>query len=200
MGLPSQEDHKIAHAKGEQSEHRFLSAVQIRHPETPHWLVCIEKADIDLDLRGVDAIAHVLYRGEEWAERIPIQVKSSWGGKRHHIAKHAEHGAQRVLYMIIHDHLNERDIQKILYAELGKIRAQGMKYNNFFAALLADRLSPGAERVRIRVLRSRMRIEHAPREHSPIAHTVAEEAPVKAKRNRFLRWLFPSRNDATWKP
>lgn len=54
-----------ARLRGMRSEQRFFEAATVQLPETPYWLVAIEKAHVELDLRGVDAIAYIRYPGEQ---------------------------------------------------------------------------------------------------------------------------------------
>lgn len=190
--------------KGARSEERFFDAATVRLHNTPQWLIGITRADIELDLRGIDAMAYVLYPGESRAERIPIQVKSSWGGTNHHRAAHPELAKANIVYIVILDDLNDVAIRRILYAELDKRRSRKIRYERILRKIVGDPLSLRAERRRQNYYAADMRdlrySQETPASSEPPPIPSGSEFEERTIQSRLLRWLSPTRDDSDWKP
>jgi hypothetical protein len=190
--------------KGERSETRFFGAAAVRLHSTPQWLIGITRADIELDLRGVDAVAWVLYPKSTRVERIPIQIKSSWGGVAEHKKQHPDLARADVVYMVMEDDLDDNDIRRILYAELNRRRERNVRFERFLGRFLSTQLSGRAERRRQNYYASEMKDLRYAQDGAPSA-TVHEPAPSEfdAERSfwsRVARWMFPPTDDPEWKP
>ncbi len=176
----------------------------MRLHNTPPWLIGITRADIELDLRGIDAVAYVLYSNEPWAERIPIQIKSSWGGATHHKTAHPELAKAGIVYIVMFDDMDEYDIRRVLYSELSKRRARNIRFEKFLAKFVSSRLLPRAEKRRQNHYASEMKDLRFSQEASAVSGSPPlspeMETGAEMSRSRLLRWLFPSRNDPDWKP
>jgi hypothetical protein len=144
-----------------------------------------------------------------------------------HLERHAARDAEKVIFISMQKNRSAVDIRRIVYAELAKIRRQNIRYNDYFANLLSTRLSPTAERARIRILRSRMHDARYARPRPPMiegpslplprqqsagstdiniraAHKPVRVEIMRRKKIRvgfwrtLRRWAFPKRS--TWKP
>ena len=190
--------------KGARTETRFFDAATVRLNNIPGWLIGIMPADIELDLRGIDAIAYVLYPNENWVERIPIEIKSSWGGVAYHKQDHPDLARADVVYIVIDDSLEDEDVRRILYAELNKRRTRNIRFEKFLTKFLAGRLRPRAERRRQNHYASEMRDLRfsgggaLPRTLPPLLSE--PELEERTFLERVARWFFPSRDDPDWKP
>lgn len=175
-------------ARGTLSQRRFLEAASTIHSYTPSWFVGILEADFEHDLRGVDAIAYITYPSEHWIERIPIQIKSSWTGYHSYKEEHVEHGAKDVIVIVVQDDRLDEELRRILYGELRKIREQNIRFTDFFARLLAGRVSKGAEKARQRFVRAKMRhfAHHAPQRRR-VAHAAEKQSWWKRVWQRLFR-------------
>ena len=192
--------------KGARSETRFFNAVTVRLPHTPDWLIGIVTADIELDLRGVDAVAYVLYPKSTWAERIPIQIKSTWGWVDDHRKKHPELAKADVVYIVINDDLDDAAIRRILYAELNKRRMKNIRFEKFLGKFLSGQLRPRAEQRRQNHYASEMKDLRFPQgtTPSPVPPLPQPEPEPEFEERTFwsrvARWFWPSRDDPDWKP
>ena len=185
--------------KGDRSEERFFAAATARLRDTPPWLIGITPADIELDLRGVDAVAYVLYPRSTWAERIPIQIKSSWGGVGEHRKMHPDLAKADVVYMVIQDDLDDADIRRILYAELDKRRKKKIRFEKFLNRFVTDQLSPRAERRRQNHYASEMKdLRYSGA--TPVPELPLPEEVERTFWTRIARWMFPAKDDPDWKP
>jgi hypothetical protein len=190
--------------KGERSETRFFGAAAVRLHSTPQWLIGIMPADIELDLRGVDAVALVCYLRPTRLERIPIQIKSSWGGVAEHKKIHPDLARADVVYMVMEDHLDDNAIRTILYAQLKRRRKKNVRFEGLLAKLLSSRLSERAEGMRQDYYASAMKDLRDLQDGAPSA-TVPEPARSELDAepsfwSRLARWMFPPRDDPQWKP
>lgn len=155
--------------RGKRSEARFFEAASVILPQTPPWLIAIEKAPSELDLRGVDAIAYITYPGEHHVERVPIQIKSSWHAVTRYLEKHEHRRLAVPVFIVMLDRLTPHDVRRILYSRLRKIRDDNVRFNDYFAQQYSSRLSLRAEETLQRLLRARMRIPHTEKVR-PLGH------------------------------
>ena len=188
--------------KGADSEERFFRAAAVRLHHTPPWLIGIMKADVESDLRGIDAFAYVRYPKEWWAERIPIQIKSSWERVDEHKKKHPELAKAKVVYMVM---LHDRDddaVRTILYAELDKLLKKNVRFEKFLVGFLSSRLKARAEQRRQNFYSAEMKDLRYSMGTPPASEPLPlpEEVEERTFWQRVLRWLFPAGSDRDWKP
>jgi hypothetical protein len=124
-----------ARKAGEMTESRFFAALSDRTAETPDWFIGITKTRKFMDRRGIDAFAFVGYKEGERRLRVPIQIKSSWGGARAYRERHllcSEHG---VVVIVINPRKTDEQLRRYVYNELGRARNQKIKDGTRFTEL-----------------------------------------------------------------
>lgn len=201
-------------ARGALSQRRYLDSVAILREDTPSWFIGLILGDFELDLRGVDAIAYITYPGEYRVSRVPIQIKSSYSGIREFEEEQKKYGGENIVVVLVRDDISSNQFRRYTFTELQRIRAENIRFDDYFARLFAQQLSNGAEMARQRLIRAKMQYqipkgkkpprlparklwyETTPREQTPVpAQPEVVARPNISRWRRFWRavwrWSFP---------
>lgn len=117
--------------RGEMAEYRFFTACKVRTKQTPSWFIKVKDGKIFWDRRGIDAFAY--FKPLDGSKRVivPIQVKSSSTGRRHFLLEKSLEEIDNILVIVVHHSKTDDQIRQQLYSELGKIRAQKRRMDDF---------------------------------------------------------------------
>lgn len=124
------------HQRGEDTQNRYLAAVTDKAHKPP-WIVRFRVASSFMDHKAkVDtfAIIKVPWR-KRWVS-VPIQVKTSWHGRDHHVERF---GDLPVLVFVIPTWYWPQRIRNFAFNVLEKVRDQGHGYEDFYRAILRTR-------------------------------------------------------------
>lgn len=127
---------------GLETESRFYRLCRERVPETPDWFLSVKEAGASWNIRGVDAFIYISPR-EKGAKRVkvPVQIKSSAGGKKHFALKHPQDSVENIVVIVVKPHRSDDQVRQQIYTEVGRVRKEGKRFDDFFARAMSRRLS-----------------------------------------------------------
>lgn len=178
-------DNADTQLRGARSQERFFKALSEETDRTPGWFHGIVPADFELDVRGIDAIAYITYPGDTRMSRVPIQIKSSWTGYHAFFEKHSRHGMKNVIVIVVKDSRTDHDLRMIIYGQLRRVRRENIRYEDFFANLMRQRLTRHAERFRKRLVRARAQ---PPRPYVVVQNPIPPKAPEPIQESTWRRF------------
>ena len=123
---------------GAHTESRFFNALSKRTPETPAWFVRVSKTTKFFDKRGIDAFVQVHIEGQRSLRRIPIQIKTSIGGKEEYFAKHPLCYLYNVVVVVVEPHLTFDQIRTRTYRLVEEVRSANIHYTDLLRQLAAS--------------------------------------------------------------
>jgi len=128
--------------RGALSEQRFLTACNIRTLDTPRWFVGVEEADLEMDIRGIDALAEVYPWNGIIPVKIPVQIKSSAAGKRKFRNTMSKDKVKHIAVVVVRDNRTDHQLRRQLYTELAPLRKLNLDFDGFFDRLRKDYMPP----------------------------------------------------------
>ncbi|HYD93640.1 MAG TPA: hypothetical protein VEB18_04295 [Candidatus Paceibacterota bacterium] len=131
----------FASKQGEETERRFFDAARVRTRRTPSWFLGVRRASPQFDTVGLDALASIQRPDDPKPMSVPIQVKSSKGGKRHYYREHADAKRVKVPVLVVTKTMSPDDIRKQLYAALKPfMKVRRKHFTDYFKSLARRRL------------------------------------------------------------
>jgi hypothetical protein len=128
--------------KGAENEHRFFNALSVRTDTTPDWFRRIKTLPAQMDVRGVDACAYIWSKGTTAnATKVPIQIKSSYAGKRHYQQEQPVLQSENVVVVVILPDMTDDDIRRETYALLEGVHESGKRLGSFWKQLVKAHVS-----------------------------------------------------------
>lgn len=122
--------------KGLDTERRFFEAHSAKTEETPSWLFRIKAATPVMDLRGIDAVALVRTIKEHATTRVPIQIKSSEGGRWHYQQEMPVLQAEYVRVIVVTPDMDAEAIRKATYELLQPVHDDNIRFGWFWQELV----------------------------------------------------------------
>ncbi len=126
---------------GEQTERRFIEAISHWEPNEPPWFCGFEEADALLDMRGVDFIVWVKYRGVREPLPVPVQIKSSLLRMRLYFEKHPAAKEAGVVVLAILPDMKPGRIRNALFQELAKVRDADRQFEAYLERISRSPIS-----------------------------------------------------------
>lgn len=128
-------------AAGIANERRFKEALDRHDPHEPAWFCGLDEANALLDMRGVDFIAWVKYPRRREPMPVPIQLKSSEGGKERYLEKHPAAAAAKVVIFVMKHRDKQSAIRSRLFETLKAVREAGVVYEWYLERLRTHRIN-----------------------------------------------------------
>ena len=152
--------HEDPYAYGAENEARFLILANSRGPLRPAWFRGIIRASPSIDARGVDMLAKIVLDDNPKIVHVPVELKSSDGGKVHYFEKHPWAAAKKVVVIVIGQ---RTDVQLLehFYAMLGRVHAEGRRYSGFYQWLLSQPLGSNGPAYKKHIRQSRAALQAA---------------------------------------
>jgi hypothetical protein len=134
--------------RGDRSEERFLSAARKRTSATPKWFRGVRRGSVKFDVNGVDMIAKIKRRDDWKVMSVPIQVKSSSGGKRRFYAERPEAKRLGIPVIVVTDDATPDSLRAELYEALRPfLSAQRDHFKRYFTGIGRGKLSSSGKRI-----------------------------------------------------
>ncbi len=103
--------------------------------EKPWWLLGVEPASPILDVRGVDALAEVVYPDKTTVVKVPVQIKGSCAGMREYYRLHPSARRARVVVLPVNKHFYAEQILYFFLRRLERVRQANIRYDDYLAKL-----------------------------------------------------------------
>ena len=123
---------------GAESEERFITVCKKKTAYTPHWMGRIKRAGIGWDMRGVDAFAYFVPIEDPKRVKVPIQIKSSNTGRKLFKIEKSPFTVENVVVIVVNSRKSDDSIRQQLYSELGKLRRQRRRFDEFLIKTTKD--------------------------------------------------------------
>ncbi len=144
--------------RGEEAERRFLEYAQKRTSKTPSWFNGVRRSSIKFDVKGVDICASIKRPDDEKPMTVPIQIKSSEGGKRAYYQSHPDARAVRVPVLVITDTMTSEEIRKKLYRTLKPfLTCPRDHFKHYLEGLGKSRLSKRGQAIKAHIKKTRQK-------------------------------------------
>ena len=123
--------------KGLENEERFFKIVEeaLANKQMPSWLVQIEPATIQQDLKGVDAIATVRRRADRKEVSVPVQIKSSVAYLGQYYVKYPEYWKLRVPGIVVNEWQKDKDVLRELLDGLGHVHGHQYDFEELLSSI-----------------------------------------------------------------
>ncbi|MBU2104042.1 hypothetical protein KKD81_00880 [Patescibacteria group bacterium] len=147
---------------GAMSEARFFNIFDQTTEGTPKWLVEVKRASWRWEMHGIDAFAYIRSKPtssgtETVLVKVPIQIKSSIAGKAWFARKYSADHVKNIFLFVVEATKSDDHLRQAFYSHLGRIRHQGLVFDEFLSRVRRKKFSRQAEKD---VKKKSMRLRH----------------------------------------
>mgnify|MGYP001585962139 CR=1 FL=1 len=122
---------------GAATENRFLHLMSTKVSYTPGWYLQTAKAESEWDHRGIDFFVYIAHKKGGDPVKVPVQIKSSENGARKFRRTHSSHRTGNILLFVVTPQKTDKDVRRMVYACLSRVRESGKRYDGYYAQELA---------------------------------------------------------------
>lgn len=141
---------------GEQTERRFLESARKRTTQTPKWFVDIRYAGPKFDVKGVDMLASIQRPDDPKPMTVPVQIKSSTGGKHSYYQSHPDAKEVKVPVLVVEDTKTADQIRAELYIALEPfLHVRRDHFKSYLSGLGKQSLSARGRKIKAHIKRTR---------------------------------------------